>query len=110
MLAKSNRVDGAPETKRSMTEEQRHLWRDFLRSYSVSFKRNKVIGGNFADFYCPKAKLVVTLGETPQGDDAGVCGSFASLGLTELRFSNDEIRRNFVRVCEQIDKAVREAK
>jgi len=109
MLAKIRRVEGAPAQKRTMTEEQRHLWYDFLRSYAVSFKRNKVIGGNPADFYCPKAKLVVTVGESAE-EPTGECGSLISLGLTELRFSNDEIRRNFVGVCQQIDRTVSEAR
>ncbi|MEM5770181.1 MAG: DUF559 domain-containing protein [Bacillota bacterium] len=110
MLVKNRRAEVVPAKKGNMTKEQRHLWCDFLRSYSVPFKRNRVIGGNIADFYCPKAKLVVTLGDTDEERKAAECGSLSSLGLTELRFTSDEIRQNFVGVCEQIDRTVQEGK
>ena len=39
-----------------MTEEENHLWFDFLSALPVRVKRQKVIGRYIVDFYIPKAK------------------------------------------------------
>jgi len=44
-----------------MTKEERHLWYDFLRTYSVRFSRQKVLGKYIADFYSAEAKPVIEL-------------------------------------------------
>ena len=51
----------AKKLRKSLTKEERHLWYDFLSSYSVRFLRQKVIGKYIVDFYCAEALLVVEL-------------------------------------------------
>ena len=53
MQSKHNKqlVPLARQLRKNMTKEERHLWYDFLRSYSVRFSRQKVLGKYIADFY-----------------------------------------------------------
>ncbi|MBR2481422.1 MAG: DUF559 domain-containing protein, partial [Oscillospiraceae bacterium] len=51
----------AKQLRREMTKEERHLWYDFLRSHSVRFSRQKVLGRYIADFYSAEAKQVIEL-------------------------------------------------
>lgn len=57
----SHLVKNAKQLRKNMTKEERHLWYDFLRDYSVKFTRQKMLGRYIADFYCASAKLVVEL-------------------------------------------------
>lgn len=62
------RVPFAKELRKKMTKEERHLWYDFLRGYSVRFLRQKVIGKFIVDFYCAEAKLVIELDGSQHGE------------------------------------------
>ena len=100
----------AQELRRNMTKEERKLWYDFLKTLSVSVKRQKIIGGYIADFYIPSDKLVIELdgsqhfSEEGKDYDAERDAYMASLGITVLRYSNAEISGNFSGVCEDILK------
>ena len=94
--------------RKSMTKEERHLWYDFLKSLTVTFNRQKVIGNYIADFYCAEHKLVIEvdgsqhyLGEG-QKSDKKRDDYFCSLGIRVLRYSNRDINQQFERVCEDI--------
>ena len=98
-----------------MTKEERHLWYDFLRTYSVRFSRQKVLGKYIADFYSAEAKLVIELDGSQHCEDSNVVKDAArtafleGYGLTIIRIPNNEITRNFRGVCEYIDTAVRQS-
>ena len=47
----SNLVENSRELRKNLTKEERHLWYDFLKDYSVRFKRQKIIGKYIVDFY-----------------------------------------------------------
>ena len=104
----------AQELRRNMTREERHLWYDFLKSYSVPFKRQKVIGSYIADFYCPAARLVIELDGSQHYESEGLASDavrtaeMEELGIRVLRIPNNEIARNFPGVCEAITNAVAE--
>jgi very-short-patch-repair endonuclease len=51
----------AKELRKEMTKQERHLWYDFLRYYSVKIYKQKVIDNFIVDFYCHKARLVIEL-------------------------------------------------
>ena len=74
MDRKHNRkiVPFAKELRKNMTKEERHLWYDFLRSDSVKFTRQKVLGKYIADFYCAKANLVFELDGSQHYEDEGL--------------------------------------
>ena len=98
-----------------MTKEERHLWYDFLRSYSVRFSRQKVLGKYIADFYSAKAKLVIELDGSQHYEDSCVekdaerTAFLKGYGLTVIRIPNNEVNCNFRGVCEYIDNAVRQS-
>ena len=99
--------------RKNMTRQEKHLWYDYLRSYPVSFYRQKVLGRYIADFYCAKAKLVIELdgsqhySEEGQRKDTERSEFLEEYGLTVLRFSNYDVDTNFEGVCLYIDSAVR---
>ena len=97
-----------------MTEEERHLWYDFLRPYPVKIMKQKLIGNYIVDFFCESAKLIIELDgsqhfeEKGQEADARRTAYLESLGLMVVRYSNREINREFQAVCRDIDRMIRE--
>ena len=98
----------AQKLRREMTKEERHLWYDFLKNLPVTVNRQKVIGNYIADFYCASAKLIIELDGSQHYETKGIESDekrdnyFKSLGITVLRYSNDDIKNNFNGVCEDI--------
>lgn len=117
MQAKYNKqlVPLAKQLRREMTEEERHLWYDFLRSYPVRFSRQKVLGKYIADFYSAEAKLVVELDGSQHYEDSNAwkdaerTAFLEQYGLKVVRIPNNEVSRNFRGVCEHIDIAVKQS-
>ena len=95
----------AQKLRREMTKEERHLWYDFLKQLPVTFKRQKVIGNYIVDFYCASPKLVIELDGSQHFEDEGAASdrerdrSLNQLGITVVRYSNDDVNRNFDGVC-----------
>ena len=108
-------VPYAKQLRKEMTKEERHLWYDFLRTYSVRLSRQKVLGKYIADFYSAEAKLVIELDGSQHYEEINVekdtCRTafLEGYGLTVIRIPNDEVMRNFRGVCEYIDDAVRQS-
>ena len=117
VLYKHNKgmVSNARTLRKHMTKEERHLWYDFLRGYSVKFTRQKIIGMYIVDFYCPQANLVIELDgsqhfeEDIMKKDAERTAFLEQFHLTVLRIPNNEIHSNFQGVCDQIDLLVRQS-
>ena len=109
----ANLLDKARELRKNMTDEEKHLWYDFLQSYSPSFTRQKIIAKYITDFYCSKAKLAIELDGsehyTEEGKkyDAERSELIEAFGVMVLRFSNLEIWENFEGVCSHIDRIVK---
>ena len=105
----------ARQLRKNMTKEERHLWYDFLRTYSVKFIRQKTIGRYIVDFYCAEAQLVIELDGsqhfTDENKDAEAERTkyLNAYGIRVLRIPNNEIYKNFRGVCEYIDKEVRQS-
>jgi len=105
--------ENAQRLRKEATKEENLLWYNFLRKYPLQFRRQYIIGNYIADFYCHKAKLVVELdgsGHFQPGQaayDEKRTEYLKSQGLCVLRFSNLDILRNFVQVCEAIDAEVK---
>ena len=117
MQSKHNKqlIPFAKQLRKEMTKEERHLWYDFLRTYSVRFSRQKVLGKYIADFYSAEAKLVIELDGSQHYEDSNVVKDaertafLEGYGLTIIRIPNNEITRNFCGVCEYIDTAVKQS-
>ena len=99
----------ARELRKNMTKQEKHLWYDFLRFYPVKILRQKVIGKYIADFYCPKAKLIIEIDGSQHYEkdavkyDKNRTEAFEELDMRVIRFSNHEIDYNFKSVCEKIN-------
>ena len=106
---KSN-IPLAKKLRKNMTDCERKLWYEFLRSYPLRFQRQKVIGKYIADFYCAKAGLVVELdgGEHYEPEqieyDAERTKYLNEVNIQVLRFTNIEVLNNFYSVCSTIDE------
>lgn len=94
--------------RRNMTDEEKHLWYDFLKDLPVTVNRQKVIGKYIADFYCATAQLVIEVDGEQHYNYIGRKKDitrdmyFNSLGIKVLRYTNSEINKNFKNVCEDI--------
>lgn len=88
-----------------MTENK--LWFEYLRQISYKVYRQKPIGNFIVDFYLPQLKLVVEIdGETHMRDveyDNNRTRELEKLGLTVIRFWNDDVSDGFTGVCEIIE-------
>ena len=105
-------VPYAKALRKDMTKEERHLWYDYLKSHSVRFVRQKVLGKYIVDFYSAKAKLVIELDgsqhyeEKAQAYDAARDMYLQAYGLSIIRIPNSEINDNFDGVCEYLNAKI----
>ena len=95
--------------RKNATPEEEKLWYDFLCRVRPCFHRQQIIGDFIADFYCPKAKLVIEIdGIQHIYDDVTVKRDrkkdedLKSNGFEVLRFDNHEINRKMDWVEENI--------
>jgi very-short-patch-repair endonuclease len=102
----------ARQMRRNMTNEERILWYDFLKSHPMRFCRQKVIDNYIVDFYCHRAKLIIELDglhhkevNRKEYDDIRT-DYFKSMGILTLRFTNAQIKTHFNYVCKKIDEAI----
>ena len=91
-----------------MTKEERRLWYDFLKQLPVTVNRQKVIGHYIVDFYCASAKLVIELDGSQHYESEGVISdrerdhTLNEMGISVVRYSNHDVKRNFEGVCKDI--------
>ena len=91
-----------------MTREEKHLWYDFLRKLPITVNRQKVIGNYIVDFFVAKNKIVIELDGQGHNFESNIKKdqkrdeSLASLGITVLRYSNEDISKRFNFVCSDI--------
>ena len=102
------------QLRRDMTAAEEFLWSK-IKAKQIKgcwFYRQKPVGEYIADFYCPKAKLVVEVdgghhfsNETVEYDK--VRNEYiAGMGLRVLRFTNKQVLTNIEAVLERIRKEV----
>jgi very-short-patch-repair endonuclease len=94
--------------RREMTPEEQLLWAR-LRGNKLSglhFRRQQLIHGFVADFYCHAAGVVVEVdGDVHDGQveyDAARDLAFATIGLLVLRFRNEEVTGGMATVLQRI--------
>ncbi len=107
VLAKANRSNA--------TKEEKRLWYDFLSKYEIRFQRQKAIDNFIADFYCYRAKLIVEIDGSQhflpeeKGKDEFRTEVLEQYGLKVIRFTNEQVNKNFKSVCFYIDKVVKDS-
>ncbi len=98
--------DLAKQFRREMTSAERVLWRRVRdnKLEGVHFRRQQVIEGFIADFYCHSAALVVEVdGATHElQHDLERSAVFEGRGIHTLRFTNAEIYADIEKVLEVI--------
>ena len=113
MKMEKKMLRNSQKLRKEMTKEERHLWYDYLKTYPVQFKRQVPFENYIVDFYCYKAKLVIELDGSQHCEhekvkyDSKRTAFLEKKGLYVLRFSNLDVMRNFIGVCEIIDRSVR---
>ena len=103
----------AKNLRRHMTPEETLHWNRLRRSQlgGLHFRRQQLIEGYVADFYCHSARLVVEayggVHASQRGYDEYRDAVMRRNGLRVLRVTNDEIRRDVEAVLTRILNAAR---
>ena len=105
----NQRLTKSSQTLRhNMTKEEKHLWYDSLKDLPVTVKRQKVFERYIADFYIPKAKLIIELDGSQHYTKEGEKSNnerdrfFEKNGIIVLRYTNLQIQTQFRNICEDI--------
>ena len=114
-FVKEEKRDFARQLRREMTPAERKLW-SALRGRKLTgfkFRRQQVIDGFIADFYCPEVGLVLELDglihDAQAEHDAHRDRVLADRRLTVVRIPNRRIEIEFDRVLDEIEAACRQA-
>ncbi|WP_197905163.1 endonuclease domain-containing protein [Gemmata obscuriglobus] len=100
--------------RREMTPAEQVLW-SHLRASKLNglhFRRQQIVHGFVADFYCHAAGVVVEVDggvhDTQVEYDAARDQAFAMLGLLVLRFRNENVTESITTVLDRIAAACAE--
>ncbi len=102
--------------RRALTPAEKRLWFDFLRHLPAKFTRQKPLGDYVADFYCASHRLVVEVDGDSHFTAAGAKrdrvrdAALRHMGLSLVRFTNEDVMRRFEAVCLQIAAVLQEPK
>jgi len=102
------KVQLAKDLRKNMTPEEQALWKRLRGNqlHSLHFRRQQVIDGFIADFYCHAGRLVVEVDggvhEDQREYDAERDRIMTSRGLRVFRVTNEEIQQNLEGVLERI--------
>ncbi len=94
----------------SMTDSEAALWKRLRDgALGIHFRRQQIIAGFIADFYCHQAALVVEVDGAIHDIeyDAERDRIFESLGITVLRFTNAQVLEQIGVVLYQIRQHLR---
>ncbi|MBQ8849681.1 MAG: DUF559 domain-containing protein [Clostridia bacterium] len=98
----------ARNLRKDMTPEERHLWYDFLKKLPITVHRQKNIGNYIVDFFISSKNTVIEIDglqhDMPINKEADRQRDkdLNALGLTVLRYTNEDINKNFNIVCDDI--------
>jgi len=94
-------VEKAKELRNTMTQAEKKLWYQCLRTYPFRVLRQRPIHQFIVDFYCPVLKLVIEVDGDSHFTDDGMMSDkersamLENYGLMVMRFTNREIMQNF---------------
>ena len=101
-------VPFAKDLRNNMTDAERKLWYLFLKSLPLTVNRQKNIRNYIIDFYIHSHNLAIEIDGRQhilpehKAADHERDQELSALGITVLRYSNQDINRNFQSVCEDI--------
>lgn len=101
------KLERAKEFRREMTTAEKILWMELrANKIGVHFRRQQVIAGFIVDFYCHKAALVVEVDgdvhDLQQEEDTRREKVLREIGLTIVRFRNEDVIKDLPTVVEKI--------
>ncbi|MEM9008311.1 MAG: endonuclease domain-containing protein [Cyanobacteria bacterium P01_F01_bin.86] len=98
--------DRARDLRRNMTPAEQKLWKRYLRHFPFRVMRQRPIDNFIVDFYCAALKLVIEVDGTShaspeaQARDAERTAILEGYGLSVVRFTNQQVLREFEGVCQ----------
>ncbi|NET87842.1 MAG: DUF559 domain-containing protein [Kamptonema sp. SIO1D9] len=107
----SAKVKRAKELRSQMTKEEQILWHHLRanRLNGFHFRRQQIIDGFIADFYCHAAGLIVEIDGKIHDEqveyDEERDRIISSKGLILLRIKNEEVKQNLESILERIATA-----
>ena len=114
IMKNNSLLENAKSLRRNLTEQEKHLWYDYLRHYPIKIYKQRIIDNYIADFYCHKARLVIEIDgsqhytEDGKSYDKYRTARLQGYGIQVLRFSNRDIDDKFEGVCSLIDRTIKE--
>jgi very-short-patch-repair endonuclease len=103
------KLEAAKSMRSRMTPAERCFWNMVRRNQvaGLQFRRQQVINGFVADFYCNQIRLVVEIDggihETQKDYDHLRERLINACGIKVIRFSNEEVINNGSRVLSQLE-------
>ncbi len=103
----------ARQLRREMTPAERVLWRALRRTMlkGLHFRRQQIIAGFIADFYCHSAGVVVEVDgpihRRRTKNDAERDAIFSDMDLRVVRVSNDEVMSSLPEVLRKVAAAAK---
>ncbi len=100
----------ARELRNNQTKHENKLWYLYLNNLPVQFNRQKPLDNYIVDFYSHQLGLVIEIdGDTHYTSEAMEYDKertavLESYGLIVIRFTNDQIEKEFDAVCEKIKR------
>ncbi len=100
------------ELRNNMTPAENKLWYQFLNKFKPGARRQRSLGNFIADFYIPKAKLVIEIDGDVHSDEKAISKdidrtmALNQSGIEVIRFKNEEVIKDFSSVCNKITQEV----
>ena len=103
-----NLINNAQILRKNMTPEEKHLWYDFLKKLPFNVRRQHNLENYIVDFYIAKKKIVIEVDGKQHASAEHIASDkerdekLAEWGISVLRYSNEDINKNFKAVAEDI--------
>ncbi len=104
-------TERARENRKNPTKAESKIWNEVLRMRQFAdykFLRQKPIDNYIADFYCSELHLVIEIDGDSHAEaieyDAERTKVLEALGLTVVRYTNDEVLRNIQGVYDDLSR------
>ena len=103
-------VSNARTLRKNMTQEEKHLYYDFLKFLPYTVKRQHNIENYIVDFYIAEKKIVIEVDGRQHSCSKNVekdirrDEALGVWGIKVLRYSNESVRKYFNNVAEDILK------
>ena len=103
-------IQNAQILRKNMTPEEKHLWYDFLKLLPLTVNRQKNIGNYILDFFIAEKRIAIEVDGSQHEEerksmmDKKRDEDLWNIGIKVIRYSNKDINKNFIVVCEDLLK------